>query len=285
MRPILFELLGVEVASYAALMAVGYVAALWVVMRQTRRVPPPSALDRDQVWDLFIVMLVSSLLGAKVGHVLFEAPGHTLQGGRVATGIGELLAADPWHWARLGESGYVWYGGLIGALATAVVYFLRRPALDAWLYADAFAPAIALGAFFGRLGCLLAGCCHGRPTDLPWGLTFPGHAAPLHPTQLYDALAGLALFAWTFTRFPRRRFPGEQMGGFLVGYAVLRALSEVFRGDLERGAFGVLSTSQLLSIPLGAIGLWIVRTGPRRAARAAAVDAVAGAPRADDATT
>ena len=139
MRPVLFELFGVEVASYAASMALGYVAALWVVMRQTRRAPSPGALDRDQVWDLFIVMLVSSLVGAKLGHVLFESPGHALQGGRVAAGIGELLEADPWHWARLGESGYVWYGGLIGALATAVVYFVRRPALDAWLYADAFA--------------------------------------------------------------------------------------------------------------------------------------------------
>jgi len=284
MRPVLFELFGVEVASYAAFMAVGYIAALWVVMRQTRRAPPPRALDRDQVWDLFIVMLVSSLVGAKLGHVLFEAPGHALPGGRVAAGIGELLEADPWHWARLGESGYVWYGGLIGALATAVVYFARRPALDAWLYADAFAPAIALGAFFGRLGCLLAGCCHGRPTDVPWALALPGHAAPLHPTQLYDAAAGLALFAWAFARFPRRRFPGEQMGGFLVGYAALRALSEVFRGDLERGAFGGVSTSQLLSIPLAALGVWILRTGRARAARAAAAPEP-GAPRADDATT
>jgi prolipoprotein diacylglyceryltransferase len=75
------------------------------------------------------------------------------------------------------------------------------------------------------------------------------------------------------------------MGGFLVGYAALRALTEVFRGDLERGAFGVLSTSQLLSIPLGAIGLWILRTGPGRAARVAWVDAIAGGSRADDATT
>src|SRR5690242_10499427 len=105
MKPILFELFGFAVPSYSVMMVLGYALALWVVLKNARR--SNGVVDPGQAWDLYIVMVVSSVIGAKLGHVLFEAPGHVLENGQKATGLIDLLRADPWHWARLGESGYV----------------------------------------------------------------------------------------------------------------------------------------------------------------------------------
>ncbi len=268
MRPVLFELFGVEVPSFAVFMALGFCTALYVVFRQVPRTPIPAAqggLSRPQAWDLFLVMVMASMLGAKLGHVLFEAPGHKTPEGGVTTGVLDLLAHDPWHWARITEAGYVWYGGFIGSLLTAIVYFRRRPELAAWLWVDAFAPAIAAGAVMGRIGCFFAGCCHGRPSDLPWAIQFTTTQVPVHPTQLYDALIALLLFAALWVRFPRRSFDGEGLSSLLMAYAALRFGTELFRGDLDRGSFGALSTSQVLSIPLFLAGLALFVVLRRRA--------------------
>ncbi len=277
MLPTLFEVNGWSVPSYAALMALGYVAALatvfWLV--------PPGAghrggLERGQAWDLFIVMLVASLLGAKIGHTLFEAPGHVTEDGRVIESLWELLQEDPWHFLRLGEGGYVWYGGMIGALLTAAVYFRRRPELNALLYSDAFAPAVMIGAAWGRLGCFLSGCCYGKPTDVPWGVAFPAtEGVAVHPTQLYDATFALACGLFLMWYFPRRRFDGENIALLLIVYPIARFTTEIFRGDPERGSFGPFSTSQLLSFVVVAAGVALYAWASARArtnARTAEVD-------------
>lgn len=274
MKPTLFELFGWGAPSYAVFMALGFALAFWVVHRQVRRSTVPASdggLSHPQVSDLYLVMLISALLGSKVAHVLFESPGHKLPDGRIAQSMWELLEVDPWHWIRLDDAGYVWYGGLLGALFTAVYYFWRRPELRAWLYADAFAPAIVAGAVLGRLGCFLAGCCHGRPTDVPWAVKFVTTQVPVHPTQLYDATAALLLAVPLYLRFPRRRFEGESIALLLMGYALLRATTEAFRGDAERGTFGALSTSQLISVPLFLVGLglWFWRKKAATPARSA----------------
>lgn len=266
MKPILFHLFDVAVPSYVALMVLGYVAALAALFHLTPKgAPEDGGLNRPQVWDLYIVMVVSSIVGSKIGHVLFEAPGHKTASGAPINSVFELLREDPWHWISLGEPGYVWYGGMIGALSVAVFYFWRRPHLKAWIYADAFAPAIMLGAAVGRLGCFLAGCCHGAPTDAAWGVHFPQLSGPVHPTQLYDSAVALVLGLGLLWRFPRRRFDGEAIALLLMAYPILRATTEAFRGDAERGAFGPLSTSQTLSLPLLAIGVALFVRRSRRA--------------------
>ena len=263
MKPILFHIFGEAIPSYSVFMVLGYIAALAVIfkltpVRKKEEAEADGGLYRPQVWDLFIVMVVSSVIGSKFGHVLFEAPGHKDENGLPINSLWELLKADPWHWARLGESGYVWYGGMIGALATSVFYFWRRPKLKRWLYADAFAPAIMIGAVLGRIGCFFAGCCHGKPTTMPWGVVMPSHGAmPIHPTQIYDSFIALVICALLMWRFPRRRFDGENIALLLMTYPVMRSITEIFRGDVERGTFGPLSTSQLLSIPLFGIGVFL----------------------------
>ena len=263
MHPILFEAWGYKVSSYPVMMVLGYLLAAAVMLHLTPKGHGPEdpwraprgevGLFRAQVWDLFVVMLVSSVIGAKIGHVLFEASGHIDANGKPIDGVIALLRDDPFHWARLGEGGYVWYGGMIGALGVAVFYFWRRPHLNRWRYADVTCPAIMAGAAVGRLGCFMAGCCHGKPTDLPIGVFMHGHM--VHPTQLYDATIAGLLAVFLFFRFPRRRFDGESIATLLVCYPILRATTEFFRGDQERGALGPLSTSQWLSIPLLLIGV------------------------------
>ena len=198
----------------------------------------------------------------------------------------ELLKDDPWHWLRLDDPGYVWYGGMLGGLITAVFYFRSRPHLNPWLYADAFTPAIMTGAAIGRVGCFLGGCCYGVETELPWGVTFPRMDHPVHPTQLYDATIAAILGVGLLYRFRHRRFDGEAIAILLMAYPLFRALTESVRGDPERGFLGPLSTSQLISIPLFMIGLgiyvWRARAaGPATvpgAAPRAAVPPQEGAP-------
>jgi phosphatidylglycerol:prolipoprotein diacylglycerol transferase len=270
MKPVLFEIFDFAVPSYSVLMVLGYIAALAVLWKLTPRTAAvEGGLNRPQVWDLYIVMVVSSVIGSKVGHVLFEASSHVDDQGKPLGGIIDLLKTDPWHWARLGEPGYVWYGGMLAALGTAVYYFRRRPKLNAWMYADAFAPAIMAGALLGRIGCFLAGCCYGKPTNAPWGIAFPDtHGIPVHPTQLYDAFVALLLASLLLFRFGRRRFDGENIAILLLVYPVLRAVTEIFRGDPERGALGPFSTSQLISFPLFLIGLLLYSRLSKRAIRA-----------------
>lgn len=265
MAPTLFTALGVAVPSYAVLMAAGYLAALLSILYIVPAKGGPGGLERTQAVDLYVVMLISSLLGAKLGHVLFEAPGHVAADGRVIESLPELLAEDPWHPLRLAEGGYVWYGGLLGALATAFVYFRRRPGLDGLVYSDAFAPAIMLGASLGRIGCFLSGCCYGVETDVPWAFAFPATAGVhVHPTQLYDsafaATSGVFLLWW----FPRRRFDGQSIALLLILYPVARFTTEVFRGDPERGSVGPLSTSQIISFFVLATGVGLYAWARRR---------------------
>jgi len=175
---------------------------------------------------------------------------------------------------KVWRGGLAYYGGFLFAVAFGF-YYVHRHRLPAWRVADLAGYAIPLGLVFGRLGCVLNGCCFGRPTDLPLGLTFPGHggawraqvdagiiaknaphALPVHPTQLYESFACLLifLFLYFFVR-NRKRFDGQVFALLLVLYAVARSIIEIVRAD-ERGVFfGFLSTSQIISVPLFATGI------------------------------
>jgi phosphatidylglycerol:prolipoprotein diacylglycerol transferase len=102
-------------------------------------------------------------------------------------------------------------------------------------------------------------------------MVFPDQARPVHPTQLYDSLIATMLAALLYRHFSRRRFDGENIAILLMAYAVLRSVTECFRGDGERGGIGPLSTSQLLSIPLFAVGLWLYVRLSKRAKGASGV--------------
>jgi phosphatidylglycerol:prolipoprotein diacylglycerol transferase len=238
MHPILFEFGSWPVYSYGVLLAVAYLAALQLAVVRARRI----GLDGSRVMDLGIYLIIAALVGAKLMLVVVDF---------------NYFLSKPGELLSLVRAGGVFYGGLIVAVAVGL-WLVRRYGLPMWTTADLFAPGIALGHVIGRLGCLLAGCCYGRPTDVPWAITFTDPVAaanvgtplgiPLHPTQLYDAGAELLIMiGLLLTERKGRTYPGRTFWLYILLYGVSRFIIEMYRGD-ERGAMLGLSTSQFISV-------------------------------------
>ena len=266
MFPRLLELGPITLYSYGLLLALAYLAGLRLALIRARA----RGLNGDRVMDLGIWIIVSALVGAKLLLLITDFRSFT---------------ANPSELLTLARSGGVFYGGLILAVIVALLY-IRKVGLPLWTTTDVFAPGIALGHVIGRFGCLFAGCCFGRPTTVPWAITFHNEFAaqnvgttldvPLHPTQLYEAGAELLILGFLLM-FERkgRPFPGRTFWAYMLLYAVSRFIIEFYRGD-ERGAVGMFSTSQFISIllvPL-AIGMLVYlrrreAPEPKRARKAA----------------
>src|SRR5437870_6650148 len=200
MYPRLLELGPITVYTYGVLLAAAYLLGLKRAMVRAEK----RGLDGARVLDLGIYIIIAALVGAKL--LLLVTDFNTFKN-------------DPHELLTLARSGGVFYGGLIVAVGVAL-WYIDRVGLPLWTTCDAFAPGIALGHVVGRMGCFFAGCCYGRPTTVPWAITFrdPFAAAnvgtplniPLHPTQLYEAGAELAiLFALLIAERKGRPFPGR----------------------------------------------------------------------------
>jgi phosphatidylglycerol---prolipoprotein diacylglyceryl transferase len=238
MHPILFKIGSWPVYSYGVLLAVAYLAGLQLAVVRARR----AGLDAAKVMDLGIYLIIAALVGAKLMLIVVDF---------------DYFRSNPAELLSLVRAGGVFYGGLILSFATGL-WLVRRYRLPVWATADMYAPGIALGHVVGRLGCLLAGCCYGRPTTLPWGLTFTDPLAaanvgtplgtPLHPTQIYDAGAELIiLIALLVLERSGRKFDGRTFWLYILLYAISRFVVEMFRGD-PRGMLAGLSTSQFVSL-------------------------------------
>ncbi|MBN2358741.1 MAG: prolipoprotein diacylglyceryl transferase [Deltaproteobacteria bacterium] len=266
MRPVLFYVGNAAIPAFQTLLVLAFLGAALIGLR----LGPRLGIARRRVIEFAAAATLWGVLGAKLGHCLFEAPGHLLPDGSTTSGIADLLAADPWHCFRLLDGGYVWYGGLLLA-SVALVCHARWRRVDRGALADLAAPGIACGIAIGRLGCFCAGCCYGVPSSLPWAVRFPaeggGLTVPLHPVQLYDAVFGLLLLALLWWRLPRRRFSGELFALTLTIYSVVRFGLECLRGDEDRGLYfeGLLSTSQIISIAIFPVALYYLLRGYRLA--------------------
>jgi phosphatidylglycerol:prolipoprotein diacylglycerol transferase len=168
------------------------------------------------------------------------------------------------------------YGGFLGALLAAALFFHRDKDLPFWRAADVCAPAIALGQSIGRIGCLMAGDDYGSQTSLPWAVTFTDPDAariggaplgiPLHPVQLYESVVCLSLFFFLLWLSRRRRFEGEIFLAYTIIYAAARFLLEYLRGDADRGFLlnGHFSTSQFIAILASATSMTLLINGFRQ---------------------
>jgi len=226
--------------TYGVLLALAFLAGLWVVSREAKK----AGLDASVITDMAVYVLIGGLVGAKLLLLLVEWSYYAKHPGEI--------------WGLL-QSGGVFYGGLLGAFPVAW-WFARRHHLDGWRTADVLAPGVAIGQAIGRLRCFAAGCCYGRPADVPWAVTFHDVYAtrqvgtpldtPLHPTQLYESLATLAIFIFLRWLAGRKRFDGQVTLAYVFLYAVARFVIEFYRGDAARGMVlgGWLSTSQFIAI-------------------------------------
>ena len=245
MHPVLFELGPATIYTYGVLLAAAYLFGLQLAMVRARR----RGLDQTRVLDLGIYIIISALVGAKLLLLVTDF---------------RSFANNPRALLDLARSGGVFYGGLILAVVVAL-WYIRRIGLPLWTTCDVFAPGIALGHVVGRFGCFFAGCCYGKPTTVPWAITFtnPYAAAnvgtplniPLHPTQLYEAGAeALILILLLATESRGKRYPGRTFWLYMLLYAVSRYVIEMFRGD-PRGTVLAFSTSQFISIILAPLAI------------------------------
>jgi phosphatidylglycerol---prolipoprotein diacylglyceryl transferase len=273
--------------TYGLMIACAFVVGIWLAQREARR----QGQDPERVADLSFWILVAALVGSRIFYIFVNWSDYFGEGAWVVTRLGRiprLLAV----W----EGGLVFYGGFIAA-ALSAAWYLRRHRMPFLPYADTLIPSVAFGHFLGRIGCFAAGCCWGATCDpaLPWGARFPPDSLayqsfaaregggrfldqahlttlPLHPTQLYESLGELLLFAllvlWVR---PGKRFHGQPLAVWLMAYAVLRTAVEAFRGDVERGVVAGLGVGQWTSLVIFAAGatLWGVASRKARAARAA----------------
>ena len=240
-----FELFGkaippIPLHTYGVLLALAFVAGLFVAARQARK----EGLDGARIADMAVWVLIAGLVGAKLLLLIVDW---------------DVYSRD---WSRLGsllQSGGVFYGGLLGAIPVAWWYMWRHE-LPTWRTADALAPAVILGQAIGRLGCFAAGCCYGRPADVPWAVTFRDPYTlrqvgtpldvPLHPSQLYESFAAFAIFGLLMWMSARKKFHGQIVLAYVALYSAVRFALEYFRGDAARGTVfgGALSTSQFIAI-------------------------------------
>jgi phosphatidylglycerol:prolipoprotein diacylglycerol transferase len=253
--PAIFGIGPLTVYTYGVMLAAAYLLGLQLAIVRAKR----AGLDAQKMLDLGVALVIAALVGAKLLLLLTNF---------------SYFRANPAEIIVLARSGGVFYGGLIGATLVAF-WYIRRNDLPLWTTCDMFAPGIALGHVIGRLGCLMAGCCYGLPTSVPWAITFtdPFAAAnvgtplnqALHPTQLYEAGAELLILVFLLaTERKGRPYPGRTFWGYMLLYAVSRFIIEFYRGD-ERGMIMGWSTSQFISLILAPLSLFMLITLRKRA--------------------
>ncbi len=204
-------------------------------------------MDRERATSLGLWVIIGAILGAKLLMIVRSFQDYLDH-------PSELLSFSTI------QSAGDFYGGFIGALIAALLFFARHPETPRWRLADICAPAIALGQAIGRIGCFMAGDDYGRSTHVPWAVVFRDPEAaeiggaplgvPIHPVQLYESLTCLGIFFFLVWLSRRKKFNGEIILAYSILYAGARFILEYFRGDIDRGFVlgGLLSTSQFIAI-------------------------------------
>jgi phosphatidylglycerol:prolipoprotein diacylglycerol transferase len=278
-HPDLFSLFGVAFPSYFVFLLSGFLFATAAGTLWAQRI----GQSGDVIVDLGLAMLLSGVAGARILHVLADGyfwdyvhlctePSAVVwplsRGECVSTaydGVWDVAKnvchpghADCFAWAKFWAGGLTYYGGLIGA-STAAWFLLKRDRFPFWKAADMAGFAVPLGLAFGRMGCLMAGCCFGETCALPWAISFPGQSAaseeqfkdhliastrmwslPVHPTQVYESAASLAIAAVCLLWLsPRKRYDGQVFASFLALYAVAGFFVEFERRDDRGGRLGL----------------------------------------------
>lgn len=266
MHPILFTFGAFPIGTYGLLLLVGFLAGLFLARHLGKR----DRLDADGLTDISVSVLLGGILGSKLLMIIVD----TIHGAPLSSifSLATLRAGGAIH------------GGVILGLIT---FFWRvralklpmRPAMDA------LTPGLALGQAIGRLGCFFAGCCYGSDCHAPWAVVFtnPDAAAfsgtpldmPLHPVQLYNSFANLAVMAALLLIGRKRRFEGQVAACYFLLEGLGRTITEFWRGDLDRGVWlGIpwLSTGRLTGLLFIATGVvlwvWFQRSASLRKAQA-----------------
>ena len=245
MKDVLFKIGSLPVHGYGLMIAVGIITAYLVLEQRVKR----RGLDADRAFDLAVCAALGGAVGAKILFYIVEI---------------KSIIRDPSQLLNI-ANGFVVYGGIIGGSIACIIY-CRIKKLNTLQWFDLVLPEIAIAQGFGRIGCLLAGCCYGAETKSAIHIVFrESRFAPnnvwLYPTQIMSSAANFLNFAilvFVISRFFKK--PGQVSAFYLIFYSIGRFIIEIFRADLERGMVGKLSTSQFISffILAAGIGLFVL---------------------------
>jgi phosphatidylglycerol:prolipoprotein diacylglycerol transferase len=237
MYPILLQLGPIPIHTYGAMIALGFLICVKVVKWLGKR----SQLDVEVVLDYTFWALILGFLGSRILYIITRW---------------DSFSSDPISMFKIWEGGLVFLGGPI-AVVPFTYFFVKKHRMPFWKLVDVAMPGLTIAHVFGRLGCVAAGCCYGRPTGGDWGFRFNSElvdvslrGVPLHPVQLYESSALLVLFFGLLVVFSKKRFDGQVFLTYFMAYPIIRSVVEIYRGDLIRGFVidGILSTSQFLSL-------------------------------------
>ncbi len=242
MHPVLIQIGSLSLYTYGLFLALGFITAIWFSQKNAA----PHDIKPQLISDIFFVMLVSAIIGARLFYVLLNF---------------DVYKNDFAGIFKIWNGGLVFFGGFIVAVVVTAIHLKLRN-LPLWKTADIITPGIALGHAVGRIGCFFAGCCYGKACELPIAIKFthPQSLAPLHiflhPTQIYSVVSNLILFFILFWLQRRKRFHGMIFWTYIILYGVFRSIIELFRGD-ERGTFFVdfLSVSQGIGITFSLVAV------------------------------
>lgn len=239
MRPILFEIGSFPIHSYGLMFAAAFLIATYVAARRAEKEGIPPQI----IFSLGLLLMVSAVVGARIFHILQHSPSY----GSLTDIVGMLAG---------GLNGLAFYGGFILALVVGILY-MRWNGLSVSGVMDVMAPSLMLGTGIGRMGCFLAGCCFGKPTSLPWGVTFPenslttlelGRMEKVHPTQLYSFVSLLVIFSILLLLQKHIKLKGILSLLAILMYSVHRFLVDLLRYYMPDERMGGLATSQVMSI-------------------------------------
>lgn len=218
MHPIFFRIGSIEVRYYGIMIALAFIVGAILGEKEARR----KGLPYGSIYDLLSYLLIAAILGARLYYVFFSEP--------------YWFITHPLEILAIWKGGLSLHGGILGGILAGIWYSKKR-GFSPWKLSDVLAPSIALSTAIGRVGCTLNGCSFGKPTDLPWGIVFtdPNSLAPLgvplHPTQIYEIILNLILFAGLWKWRKKVTFDGQLFLTYVMGYGIIRFFLEFFRGD------------------------------------------------------
>ena len=252
MHPILFTIGDFPVYTYGLTMSLAFVIGFGWVFYEAKRVGE----DLDDYYNLCLICLVGGIVGARLLFVITTY---------------QDFVKDPWTIFNLRSGGLVWYGGLI-TVVLAIWGYTRWKGMSMYKVGDIMLPATVLGLGVGRIGCIMSGCCYGKPSTLPWAIRYP--VSPyipveisgqrLHPSPLYELIACFIIAGFLGYLQRHKTREGQVTWSFFLLYGIARFILEFWRNDAERGFVipQTLSTSQAISIPLillAILMLWRMR--------------------------
>lgn len=244
MYPILFKLGPITIYTYGFALAVGFLAATWLVYHEAGK----EGLDTEKLSNLVFYAILSGIIGSRVLFILMNPSEYLVH---------------PLKIFKLWEGGLVFYGGILGGIL-ATLFMMKKYRLPYWKTLDILAPGLIMAQAIGRMGCFMAGCCYGKSSDVPWAVIFKNPKTlapigiPLHPTQLYHSIANLTVFCVLFYIMRKRKsFSGQIFSLYLCLYSLARFWVEFFRGDSRIYIMGRLNLTQGFSLMIFLSGIFL----------------------------